>query len=102
MLADIRHAIRDFLRGPHSPGTSRRVIVSCALGLSLLACAQSPPPKSMHSAPRGAEYYEQLTRAQDLAKQGKSAEAAAIYERLTQSYPDDAEIWIGLGNVRSK
>jgi tetratricopeptide (TPR) repeat protein len=82
---------------------SREAMAACVLGLSLLACAQSPPPKStVQPAPRGAEYYKQFTRAQDLAKQGKSAEAAAVFERLTQSYPDDAEIWMDLANARAK
>jgi tetratricopeptide (TPR) repeat protein len=72
---------------------------SLLLALSLIACAQAPPPKTnMH----GAEYYEQFTRAQDRASKGEFAEAAALYDRLTQSYPDDVEVWIKLGNARSR
>jgi tetratricopeptide (TPR) repeat protein len=103
MFAGFRHSIRGFLCSLDSPGTSREAIVSCLLGLSLLACAQPPPSqKNVQTAGRGAEYYNQFTRAQDLAKEGKSEEAAATYERLTESYPDDAEIWIRLGNARAK
>jgi Flp pilus assembly protein TadD len=29
-------------------------------------------------------------------------EAAAVFQRLAQSYPDDAEIWIDLANARAK
>jgi len=78
-------------------------MVSCLLGLSLFACAESPPSKkTVPTAGRGAEYYKQFTRAQDLAKEGKFEEAASTYERLTESYQDDAEIWIRLGNARAE
>jgi hypothetical protein len=102
MLDTIRYAIRGVFRSPGSP-VPGEAILSCVLALSSLACAQAPSPKRTGQlAASGAAYYAQFTRAQDLAKQGQSAEAADLYERLTQSYRDDAEIWIKLGNTRSK
>lgn len=72
---------------------------SSILALGLIACAQAPSPKVNA---RGAEYYEQFRRAQDLANKGEFAEVAALYARLTQSYPNDVEVWMKLGNARSK
>jgi tetratricopeptide (TPR) repeat protein len=81
---------------------TRRAILPCAVAVSLLACAQTPPPKSATQTTRGVEYFDQFTRAQDLAKREKFAEAAVLFERLTQSFPGDVEVWVALGNARSK
>jgi hypothetical protein len=69
------------------------------LALSLIACAQ--PPSTKTNA-RGVDYYEQFRRAREHAKKGEFAEAAALYDRLAQTDPDDVEIWNALGNARSK
>jgi tetratricopeptide (TPR) repeat protein len=78
---------------------SRRAMFSSVVGLSLLACAQTPSSKTKV---RGVEYYEVYARAEEDAAKGESAAAASLYERLTQNYPDDAEIWIKLGGARSR
>jgi len=70
---------------------NREAILPCVLAVSLLACAQAPPLKPSEPA-AGANYYEQFRQARDFAKQEKYVEAAAIYERLTQTYPNDSEI----------
>jgi len=69
------------------------------LALSLIACAQPPSAKSN---PRGVDHYEQFRRAQQHAKKGEFAEAAAVYDHLAQTDPDDVEIWNALGSARSK
>jgi tetratricopeptide (TPR) repeat protein len=78
---------------------NRRSGACAVLVLSLIACAQPPSIKTNSG---GVDYYEQFTRAQDLAKKGGFAEAAALYDRLARSHPNDAQLWINLGNARSR
>ncbi len=66
---------------------------------SLLACTQAQPTK-MHV--RGAEYYRQFMKAEELAKKNDFAHAVALYEQLTRAYPDDAEVWMRLAAARAK
>jgi tetratricopeptide (TPR) repeat protein len=69
---------------------------------SLTACGQAHSMAASQVNSSGADYHRQFTQAQDLAKKEKFAEAAASFERLTKSYPDDAEIWVELGRALAK
>jgi len=69
------------------------VVLICS---SFEACAQPAAPQT--PGVRGAQYYELLQQARSLSKD-KPAEAAAIYRRLTKSYPDDIEVWLDYARV---
>jgi tetratricopeptide (TPR) repeat protein len=77
---------------------SRQAMFSAIVALGLLACAQAPTPvENVH----GADYYAQFARAQELANKKEFAEGARLLDRLARSFPDDAEIWIKLGQARA-
>lgn len=76
-----------------------RILAVLGVVAALPACGQGTAPSSK-AALRGAEYYESLEKARALADKKQSAEAAAIFDRLTHSYPDDVEVWMELGRAR--
>jgi tetratricopeptide (TPR) repeat protein len=84
------------------PGAVRRTRVALVIALSLIACERTPSTTAAQGNTRAADYYRQFTQAQDLAKKEKFADAAALYDRLTKAYPEDAEVWIELGKALAK
>jgi tetratricopeptide (TPR) repeat protein len=76
---------------------SLQAMISTVLVLGLLACAQAP---TSEGSVYGANYNELFARAQEHASKKEFAEAARLLDRLARSYPDDAEIWIKLGQAR--
>lgn len=47
-----------------------------------------------------ADYYQATARADDLAQSGDFAGAAALYEKLVATFPDDYRVWRQLGSCR--
>jgi tetratricopeptide (TPR) repeat protein len=107
--ADPRLSTRRWPRSLDLKSDLKSIVFFSALALSLLACAQAPSAKTNAARPHqpdsaspGAQYFEQLTRDRQLFDDGKFADAAALYASLTKTYPDDIEVWMRLGNARSK
>jgi tetratricopeptide (TPR) repeat protein len=96
-------------RGLNSGAVALRRTCAVAICLALGACA-SAPAKPAGSAPTpvsaqsgdSEQRNRQFQRAEALYLSGRLKEAAAAFQDLTRSHPNDARIWLKYGNTLTK
>jgi tetratricopeptide (TPR) repeat protein len=90
-------------------GIFLRCLSAAAVGLALAGCASTPAqPNLADTRPSSAQSVDQERRnrgfqhAEALYLSGRYPEAAAAFEQLSRSYPDDARVWLKYGNTLTK